>query len=92
MKIGKPITTVPRTGGNPRDWGKYRNIYLALDKLKDGVWLPVQFNTAREAYNFRVAVETHRTRSMEAKQRESTVYVRGRAAKKSKGVTNGRQT
>lgn len=74
MKIGKPTGLVPDSGS--RDDGKYADIYKAVDKLQDGQWLPVSFNSRREAYNFRLAVETHRTRVMEGKMRGNTVYVR----------------
>ena len=77
MKLGKPTTLVPVSSGK-RDYGKYAKIYNAVDKLPANEWLPVIFDTVKCAYNFRVAVETHRTRVMEAKQRKLVVYVRNK--------------
>lgn len=68
---------VPSKNGG-RDDGKYAEIYKAVDKLGKNEWLPVSFDTTREAYNFRVAIETHRTRNMMGKQRKSVVYVRNK--------------
>jgi hypothetical protein len=75
MKIGKPVGEVPANHPG-RDGGKYAQIYQAVDKLSDGDWLPVTFDSSREAYNFRVAIETHRTRLLQGKQRGQVVYVR----------------
>jgi len=80
MKIGKPVDQVPSKNAG-RDDGKYADIYRAVDQMQDGQWLPVSFETVREAYNFRVAIETHRTRSMEGKQRKRMVYVRSKENK-----------
>lgn len=77
MKIGKPVVQVP-SKHDGRDDGKYAEIYKTLDKLGNGQWLPVSFETTKEAYNFRVAIDTHRTRLMEGKQRKCTVYVRNK--------------
>lgn len=85
MKIGTPTTEVPERGGH-RDNGKYAELYRSVDKLPDGEWLPVIFTTKKQAYNFRLTVETHRTRLMEAMLRNRTVYVRNRpAGKKPRG-------
>ena len=77
MKIGRPVDQVP-SKNTGRDDGKYAEVYKAVDKLREGEWLPVSFTTTKEAYNFRVAIETHRTRLMDGKQRKTTVYVRNR--------------
>lgn len=77
MKIGEPVDSVPSKNAG-RDSGKYAEIYKVVDGLKRGQWLPITFDTAKEAYNFRVAIETHRTRDMLGKQRKSTVYIRNR--------------
>jgi hypothetical protein len=77
MKIGKPVTQVPSKNVG-RDDGKYAEVYKAVDRLAKGEWLPVTFASTKEAYNFRVAIETHRTRQMEGKQRKSVVYVRAK--------------
>jgi len=77
MRIGKPVDSVPSKNAG-RDDGKYAEIYKAIDKLGKGQWLPVSFETVREAYNFRVAIETHRTRLMDGKQRKCVVYVRNK--------------
>lgn len=80
MKIGKPVVEVPPKNGN-KDDGKYAAIYRAVDKLRKGQWLPVSFETSKEAYNFRVAIETHRTRLMDGKQRKCVVYVRSKESR-----------
>lgn len=72
-----PVDTVPSKNAG-RDDGKYREVYKQVDKLTKGQWLPVEFDTTKEAYNFRVAVETHRTRLMDGKQRKCVVYVRNK--------------
>ena len=77
MKLGKPVDHVPSKHAS-RDDGKYADVYRALDKLGDNQWLPVSFDTVKEAYNFRVAIETHRTRLMDGKQRKCVVYVRNK--------------
>jgi hypothetical protein len=77
MKLGKPVDQVPANRLS-RNNGKYAEIYRAVDSLKRGEWLPITFDSSREAYNFRCAIETHRTRSMEGKQRKSVVYVRNK--------------
>lgn len=77
MKVGKPVDSVPSKNAG-RDDGKYKEVYKAVDQLRNGQWLPVSFETTKEAYNFRVAIETHRTRNMEGKQRKSVVYVRNK--------------
>lgn len=81
MKVGTPTTEIPERGGR-RDNGKYAELYQSVDKLPDGEWLPVIFTTKKQAYNFRLTVETHRTRLMEAMLRNRTVYVRNRPAGK----------
>lgn len=77
MKVGKPVDSVPSKNAG-RDDGKYAKVYRTVDSLRDGQWLPVSFETTKEAYNFRVAIDTHRTRLMEGKQRKCTVYVRNK--------------
>lgn len=77
FKIGQPVYSVPPKGQQKND-GKYAEIYKAVDKLHNGDWLPVTFESARDAYNFRVACETHRTRLLQATMRKSVVYVRVR--------------
>jgi hypothetical protein len=82
MKLGKPVDQVPPSGSGRND-GKYAEIYRAVDNLREDQWLPVSFETIREAYNFRIAIETHRTRLMDGKQRKCVVYVRNKV------TTNG---
>lgn len=77
MKVLTPVDSVPSKNAG-RDDGKYAEVYKRLDKLVKGQWLPVQFETTREAYNFRLTVETHRTRLMEGRQRKCVVYVRNK--------------
>lgn len=57
---------------------KYATAYRKLDGLIAGEWLPVKFDTTREAFNFRLACVKHRTRHIEAKQRGKTVYARNK--------------
>lgn len=59
---------------------KYAAIYRKLDAQITGEWLPVSFDTKREAFNFRLACVKHRTRRIEAKQRAKTVYARNTVA------------
>jgi hypothetical protein len=80
VKISKPTKELPQHSSRKGVTGKYLAIYSAVDKLKPDEWLPVQFATAHEAYNFRVAVATHRHRLMEAVLRGSEVYVRNKPA------------
>ena len=75
MRLGKPTTVLPPKASGRND-GKYAAIYNAVDKLKNGDWLPVTFKTTKEAYNFRIACETHRTRLLEATMRQCVIYVR----------------
>lgn len=77
MKLGKAVTEVPPNRLSRND-GKYAEVYNAVDKLKKGEWLPVTFDNTKEAYNFRCAIETHRTRLMQGKQRKCVVYVRNK--------------
>lgn len=77
MKVGTPTREVPERD-HSRGGGKYEQLYEAVDNLPDGEWLPVVFPTRKRAYNFRLAVETHRTRLMEATLRNRTVYVRNK--------------
>lgn len=76
MKVGTPTTEIPDISN--RDNGKYAEIYKQVDKLSGDKWLPVEFDTMKRATNFRIAIETHRTRLMEATLRGRTVYVRNR--------------
>jgi hypothetical protein len=84
MQIGKPTTVVPPDSRGRND-GKYAEIYRAIEKLKGDDWLPVRFATRREAYNFRIAAHTHRTLSLRAKMRGSTVYVQGKNGRPATG-------
>lgn len=77
FKIGQPVYSVPPKDAQVND-GKYAEIYKAIDKLKVGDWLPVAFDTTRDAYNFRVACSTHRSRLLQATMRKNVVYVRNR--------------
>lgn len=74
MKIGTPTNDVPGHAKGSR--GKYKEIYAALSKLSSDKWLPVQFPTPHDAYNFRVATTQYRALRLEAKLRGSAVYVR----------------
>lgn len=82
MKIGAPTAGIP-ISSHKRNAGKYAEIYRKVDKLKNDEWLPVNCQTKKRAYNFRLAVETHRTRLMEAALRGTTVYVRNKPDKES---------
>jgi len=75
VKINKPTVDIPRHS-NHVIRGKYAEAYRAADKLKANQWLPVEFATAHEAYNFRVAVATHRKKLMDAILRGCMVYIR----------------
>lgn len=78
MLIKTPVDSVPSKNRSKYDSGIYKKIYFALDKLEKGKWLPIEFETKKEAYNFRVACDTHRTRLIEARMRDRTVYIRNR--------------
>ena len=91
MKINAPVQEIPRTRGSRFERGKYVRIYAAVDRLKGENWLPVKFDTATEAYNFRVAVATHRNRVMEAVLRGDTVYVRNKTNGTSTRPARGRE-
>lgn len=77
FKIGQPVYSVPPKGQLKND-GKYAEIYRAIDKLHNNDWLPITFDSSKDAYNFRVTCDTHRTRLLQATVRKSTVYVRAR--------------
>lgn len=77
FKIGPPVYSVPPKRVSTNE-GRYAEIYKAVDKLHNGDWLPVTFESAKDAYNFRIACETHRTRLLQATIRQSVVYVRNR--------------
>lgn len=78
FKVGQPVYSVPSKNASLSNDGKYAEIYKAVDKLHNSDWLPVTFETVKEAYNFRVTCDTHRSRLLEAKQRRSMVYVRNK--------------
>lgn len=88
VKVGIPTTEVPQPGST-RGGGKYAELYRSIDRLPEGEWLPVVFPTKKRAYNFRLAVETHRTRLMEAMLRNRTVYVRNRPTERAPNGTEG---
>lgn len=73
MKINDPVQSVP---ASMMGRGKYAEIYAALDRLTNGDWLPVTFDTRMEAYNFRVSATTQRKRSVEVVLRGETCYIR----------------
>ncbi len=77
MRLGQAVSELPKARTGHRN-NKYDSVYAAVDKLKRNEWLPVKFDTAHEAYNFRVAVATHRSKLLDAKLRGSTVYVRNK--------------
>jgi hypothetical protein len=78
FKIGNPVYSLPPKGVQANEDGRYADIYKSIDKLSGSDWLPVTFESAKDAYNFRIACETHRTRLLQAVIRKSVVYVRNR--------------
>lgn len=74
MKIGEPVKEMP--GSHLGRKSKYGDVYRSLDALVNGDWLPVEFDSEREARTFQVTCMTHRTRQIEARLRGSVVYVR----------------
>ena len=83
MKVLSPTTVIP-VSGSGRIPTKYVEIWKSLENLKDGDWLPVEFETAREASNFRIAAHTHRTLNIDTVSRGRTIFV-----KLSKSEENG---
>lgn len=74
MKLGTPTTNLPPHSSKER--GKYAKIYEAIRALRGNNWLPVLFDSDKDAYNFRVAATQHRREKLEVRLRGSSVYVR----------------
>lgn len=69
MKIGRPLKKLPheRHGGRR---AKYQAIYDAVDKLAEGDWLPIEFETRAEAVRAAGALRHRMTVSIHG----NTVY------------------
>lgn len=89
MEIGVPTTEIPRSTHTAHS--KYVEIYEAIRKLRGNRWLPITFSSTQEAYNFRVAVSTHRTLKADVKLRGKVVYVRLRREVKNGSGTKERR-
>ena len=50
MKVGKMVKEVPALPGN--NPGKYRPLWEQAEKLKKGEFLPVEFESSKEAMRF----------------------------------------
>lgn len=75
MKILKPTNKMPPRAMRPMR-GKYIEAYRMVRRLKPGEWLPVEFASSRDAYNFRTAATMQTALNLEARQRGNKVYVR----------------
>ena len=69
MEIGKPTKHEGHVG-RPN---KYREAYDKAKALKNGDWLPVKFDTEKEAHNFWAAA---RQQAMHVSKRQLTVWIR----------------
>jgi hypothetical protein len=74
MKILKPTTDVPDSR-----YHKYSAIYLELEALKNGDWLPIEFDSASGARSFQITSLSHRTLRLETRIRGNIAYVRKKA-------------
>lgn len=74
MKILHPTkkAKMPRQG---RNFGRFKDVWAAVQKLKDGAMLPVQCESKDEVRCLYMAAKTHRTLKLNAATRELTVYI-----------------
>lgn len=83
MKIGKPVKEVPEN--TARHWGKYLEVWKAVESLPNGDRLPVQCETKKAATLLYYAAHTHRTLPLRAKQRDNVDYVQRRTQRTGSG-------
>lgn len=77
MKLQQPTRELPPPAKSKK--GKYKEVYDKVARLRPDEWLPVEFASPHEAYNFRVAACGKRSLSMDVKLRGNFVYLRRRA-------------
>lgn len=77
MKLQQPTRELPPPAKSKQ--GKYKEVYDKVVRLKPDEWLPVEFPSPHEAYNFRVAASGKRSLQMDVKLRGNFVYLRRRA-------------
>ena len=73
MKIGKPVKSVPeRSEGNT----KYALIWKALDRLEDGQWLPISFDSEAEYETARRSMSAIRGIERRNDKSTQTIFLR----------------
>lgn len=72
MKIKAKVKNVP---GGVKNWGKYGELWVSVQTLSKGEFLPIEFETKREATNLYLAAITHRSLHIKANMRGLTVYL-----------------
>ena len=77
MKIGKPTKNVPRNGRGLGSNSKYQAVWEAVERIKNGDWLPIIFDNATNARRFRTCCTLVRFK-LDARMRGLVVYVRQR--------------
>jgi hypothetical protein len=81
MRLGDPIAAIPNSDRGPKGMTKYAPAYQAARDAR-GQWVPVDFETAREAGTFYSAAKSMARADrwglggLEAKKRKTTVYIR----------------
>lgn len=81
MKICKPIKESGLSRNVPVHYGAYQPIFDALDKMRNGDWLPLKCESQEEFYRVENRLRTHRPRGILQVHRlikELTIYVRKR--------------